>query len=366
MRRKCLWYIGLGLAIGWLTGCAGVESHRTSDQTPSPARQVLVGQEGQKSETQAQPPPRDVALTEGPRIKVVYPPTANPYASYSVRAAKPAAPPPPPTAKPPDEVIQVGGSEQKTAESKQTALSVISSGLSTLPPPTGDATEKGNPAAAAPRPIELQKPALSPVAVALEHLRNHRPAEALAVLKQYDNATQELLICLLALTTRLGEDNLSNPDEVKVLIDQLQGLIDQLRPRAALVLDKMRLCEWIRSFGHFKLAPGTYHPGDPVDVYVELRNFTCTDHNGQWETRLASTITLKDQNDHVVELLRDPIRPDCSQTLLHDFFSHYRFELDRRMEPGTYKLCIKVTDVPTGRTAEQAIDLRVVPRPNAE
>src|SRR5262249_46016651 len=115
-------------------------------------------------------------------------------------------------------------------------------------------------------------------------LLDKHPAEAVAFLKAYDQPNQELLLCLLPLAKRLTEGSLNQASrpEMTAIVDHLQSLAEPLRPRADFLMDKICFCEGAKRFGVYMPLPEDHAlqaatgdgPGELVQVYVELRNFT--------------------------------------------------------------------------------------------
>src|SRR5262249_40083871 len=134
-----------------------------------------------------------------------------------------------------------------------------------------------------------------------------RHDEALNQLRKYDAATQELLLRVLPALAQMhhkGLDRLT-PQEIAVLEEQLQSLFNMLRPRLELIIDRMCFCEYVREFGVYKPLPETHvfrastrdRPGDLVQLYAELRNFCSEAQGDHFETRLSSSVEIRDPSD---------------------------------------------------------------------
>ncbi len=208
-----------------------------------------------------------------------------------------------------------------------------------------------------------------PLVAALRCLLDQRPADAVASLKGCDPSNQEAVLNLLPLVMRLAEPGKDKPlskTEATVAVEQLNQIEEGLRLKANLVLDKMCYCNSIERFGVYEARPegSRFVPGSPVHIYVELRNFTSQPHNCCFETRLASTIKLLDGQGRAVHQLgfNDRSRPECSRSARHDYFINYSFRVPENFEPGKYELKLRVEDVPTGRAAEQTLELIVGPK----
>ncbi len=205
---------------------------------------------------------------------------------------------------------------------------------------------------------------------ALRCYLDKRPAEAIACLKDCDKLSQELLLCVLPMAARLGEGNIdhASPEEVAVMVEQLGGVEDRLRPRASLAIERMCFCRRIESFGVYEPLPDepAYRPGQWALVYIELRNFTCErrEGSGPFATRLVCSAEIRDRSGRRVwpegpgRLVFNRKGPDESRSAWHDYFDNCSLRMPM-LAPGAYSLWIEVQDAPTGRKAEHAIDFRV-------
>src|SRR5262249_11346815 len=151
------------------------------------------------------------------------------------------------------------------------------------------------------------------------------------------------------------------------LLQSFEDLEEPLRPRAALTISKARFCKWIEKYGDYDPLPDDhqFRAGDPVQLYVELRNFTCARQGPVYLTRLASTLAILDADGTVAwfQDCHDRDRPERSHTPWRDYFRNYSFYVPEKIPPGLYTLRIHVTDVPTRWTARASLDLRVTTVP---
>src|SRR5438132_1953037 len=110
------------------------------------------------------------------------------------------------------------------------------------------------------RNTEDKPPQEEPLVSAVRCFINKHPAEAVEHLKQYDKSNQRLLLSWLPLTARLTEVSLdkAGPEELTILLDQMDGLLLPLRSRAALVIDRMCFCREIVQFGDYDLLSEVY------------------------------------------------------------------------------------------------------------
>lgn len=217
-----------------------------------------------------------------------------------------------------------------------------------------------------PQPKPIPEP---PLLAALRCYLNRRPTEAVQQLERYDRPNQEMLLALLPLASLLTETSLNkaNPQQVAAVMAQLQSLLVPLRKRADLVIDKMCFCSRIDRFGVYEPLPPDYafRPGERVELYVEVQNFTSEPDGPRYVTRLISSAEIKDFAGEIVQQyeLKDKEKPDYSRTPRHDFYNKYTIPLPHDLRPNSYTLWIVVTDVPTGRTDRRSLDFRVTTLP---
>lgn len=331
MRRQGWgWLVGAGLCGTLLPACTNMLGGEASVQTPSRPAPA--------------PAPRAVAPPE---------PAPLPARLTDVVGERFAPPVPPPAPEPP-----------RPAARLEAPVEVTSAAPAPGPSPAPTAT----PSASA-KPAEE-----APVLAALRCLLQKRPEEALARLELYDKSNQELLLCLLPLIVRLSEGNLerASPQDVAVVVEELNSLAVPMRSRAALSVEAMCFCKRIETFGVYEPLPSDYRfrPRDMVQIYVELKNFTSRKRkNEAGETRhvidLASSVEVRDYaGKRVYATAFERPRPDESRTPRQDYFDSYRFCVPD-IAPGAYTLWIEVEDRGTcpPRKARRSLDFRVTNLP---
>jgi hypothetical protein len=185
------------------------------------------------------------------------------------------------------------------------------------------------------------------------------PDRALEHLKGFDATTQDFLIRVLPALARLAQKPLGqlSAEEVAVLREQLESLLETLRPYAPLMISRMCCCKWIKGYGNYEPLPEGRHfyaaskkdcrDGEEVQLYVELRNFRCELRDRYHEIRLSSSVEIRDPQDPPEAEPTWHYRfPDQRQPFLaqvHDFFYCYTFSVPH-IPPGKYRLIIQVTD----------------------
>ncbi len=200
-----------------------------------------------------------------------------------------------------------------------------------------------------------------PLLVAMELFLRNQPHEALDYLRDYPQANQDVFLRLLPVLKTMTQRRLQDlsPDEQRVLYQTLEGLMATMRGQTELMIDQMYYFEEDSDAGEyraladdheFKAGSGS-QSGDLVQVYVQVRNMTCEKRHGYYETKVSSTVRIRDAQGAECVLrnfsgrdgsgrdgcLRDKtIRPD--QSLIYNFY------VSKKMPPGNYTLSVEVRD----------------------
>ena len=244
--------------------------------------------------------------------------------------------------------------------------------LPPLAPPEPDDVRPAQHTEPAPKPMEEAKAAKrAPLVEALQCILDERHQEALKHLQAYDPETQEFYLRVLPTLTIFARKKLHelSQQEVAVLSEQLQSLLAALRPRAELLIDRMAFCEWSKGFGMYKPVDNpSFLTGDQMHIYVELRNFASERRDGFHETRLRSSLEIRDATGDKV--VRGPFavrseEPHRTRTRLNDYSNSYSLYVPPDLPPGTYQMCLQIVDqtAEPHRVARRAIEFRVTPVP---
>src|SRR5262249_27551507 len=139
----------------------------------------------------------------------------------------------------------------------------------------------------------------APLVRAVQAYLDHRPDEAVELIRGFDPANQELLLYLLPQLVKLTEGGLgkAEPQELTLMAEQFQAALDLLQSRAALMIETMCYCRRVRKYGSYDPVEDghAFAPGELVDLYVQLRNVSCEPAPGPaggagYLTRLRSTV----------------------------------------------------------------------------
>lgn len=221
-----------------------------------------------------------------------------------------------------------------------------------------------------PEPPTPSKPAPDPPVVqALCYLLDQHPDKAADLLRRYDSSQQELLQALLPLVARSSQAGLehASAEELTTLLNQVNAVAQALRARAPLALDHRTFCSCIRNFGDYEPLPPCPqfqagmdgHPGERLQVYVEVRNFTSRPRGPYHETTLSSRLEIMDFHRQVVWFKDFEPCVDRSRSPRQDYFINFQFFLPPRIPQGDYTLRVQVWDGPRpkkGRPAPRAAE----------
>jgi hypothetical protein len=203
----------------------------------------------------------------------------------------------------------------------------------------------------------------SALLLAVRACQQNKPDEAVEYLKSYDPATQQILLALMPALVRFSEGKLQQmkPEEMDVLLEQLNRVPNMLRSRASLQANNVRLCREVHNFAHVEPFPDrhVFHPGDIVYLYMELANFSpAADPRGGFIVTLVSSLELRDITGALVWRADPKEIPDHVSTPPQDYYRNFRLCVPT-VPPGVYTLTVKTTDRPTGREVRKTIEMRI-------
>lgn len=188
------------------------------------------------------------------------------------------------------------------------------------------------------------------VALRMLYLIASRRPEALQSIPQVDPEQQQFWTQMFwALSSTFDDEAMPDgAQRAAETLDQLREAVRYLEPQAALHLERTLLCRQINGFGDFvTFEQQTFHPGQPVLIYTEVRNFQSeATTEGEFRTALRSSITIQEQQTGgpVVFEYELPETEDRCRTRRNDYFHSYRIQLPRNLKPGPHVLTLEVTD----------------------
>ena len=248
--------------------------------------------------------------------------------------------------------------------------------ITTPPPPTPIAVSRPfEPMPPPPvAPAQFVAEPKDPLIRAIELLQQNKFEEAVRQLQAYDPRTQEFLQRTLPILMRITDkkyDSLA-PTEIAVLSDQLSSLQTMLRQRAELAISKVAFCEWIKGYAVYKpvsdrhefFAANSDRPGEMVQLYVEIKNFSSIAAPNGFEANLSASVEITDEKGQRKwsHRFRSEELKLVSRTRLNDYYHSFSFYLDPCLTPGLYHVTLTMVDEtnPTApRSAKAAIPLRI-------
>jgi hypothetical protein len=294
-------------------------------------------------------------LVWGGKPEVKNPPVSETPAQQELSAILATDPPSPPHSPSPYPIVPAP--PLRPAES-----SFVQPATLKVEPATTQPEDKPPPKVAVAEKTEPPAPD-SPVVAALKCALLNDPRKAKQLLECHDAPTRERLLALLSLAADIEAGNLERlpPEDLADMLEQLRGLVESLRRRAPLILDKVSLCRRIDGFGRYETLPPEYafqagvegRPGERIQVYAEVRNFTCQPCEGCFETVLRSSLEILDEKGQHVVTLNPPERTDRRSTPRQDYFLNFEFHVPAKLPPGSYTLRVTVKD--GTRTAGQPV-----------
>jgi hypothetical protein len=217
----------------------------------------------------------------------------------------------------------------------------------------------------------------APLVAALRCALEKHPGEAGKLLEAGARPNRDLLLALLRLAAELDGRDLDRlpPEELAANLEQVAAIVRALRQKAPLALGNVHFCRRITGFGRYEALPVGHsfqagagkQPGERVQVYAEVRNFRSRLRDGQFETVLASSLEVRNEQGHREVMMNLGSCTDRSQTPRQDYFLNFQFHVPPRLPPGLYTLWVTVKDVtPRGgepgpaREARTSLDFKVV------
>jgi hypothetical protein len=213
-------------------------------------------------------------------------------------------------------------------------------------------------------PAPAPAPTPPPEPAAIRALRGHLERDEKAVreaLQDLDETDRKALSILLPIVASIGQGELAK--ELPTVLQQLELLADALRSRAPLTLGKVCFCRGIEGYGVYEPVPTSAEgmpvfvsgldgrPGERVQVYIELRNFTTRKTGPCHETRLAGMLEIipevagaRDTAGQAAVRINRPAQIDQSLSLRQDYFLNFQFNIPPRLPAGRYLLRVTVRD----------------------
>lgn len=270
------------------------------------------------------------------------------------------------SAKPADQPLQIPPVPEKVRESAPPAKSE--------PPPPAQIpaiSQETTIDSKTPEPLPPVEP-LSPLAMALEHLINNQPGKAENSLKDPMVHNQAIVTELLPLLAAVGTKDSIPAQDANRLIQATAKAQTLLRKQAELELESLQYCKQIHGFGAIEPLPSNHgfqsargtHPGEKVQVYVEVQNVHWQKQGEEFEATLSSSLEIHDSQGKVVNMTF-PARTERTKAARNDYYLSFQFRVPAKLPAGLYTLWIRVEEPSgeksTGRTCKRSMDFRVAP-----
>lgn len=202
---------------------------------------------------------------------------------------------------------------------------------------------------------------------ALRAFLRNRPNEAVRLLQPLDRFNQDITLALMPLLVRGAQMNpAANPEEIAMMVEQLDALARKLEPRAALKVDKVSFYRKFEGFGRFEPWPETkpYGPNDLALLYLELRNIGNEPAPGPrgepYLNRFSVGLEVRDAKQNLIEQtdpndFRRRVKVSWypyiirTRTPIRDYCQTYRISVPT--QPGVYTVTVEVRDPVRGRSA---------------
>ncbi len=208
-----------------------------------------------------------------------------------------------------------------------------------------------------------------PIVRALECMLDNRLEEAQHELRVYDAGTQEFLLRMLPPLSIVAKNTKLSAADSAALSEQMKSINRYLQQNAAFTLPKMCFCELdsIKGYAIYKPLPPDpeFVAGQYVQIYFELKNFASKQSGGDFETKFAGRIEIRDDKGKVVypySFPKDQLKL-VSRERLGEYYHKFGVPLPSYLQPGFYTLVVEMTDETLAdappRTARGSLPLRI-------
>ncbi len=150
-----------------------------------------------------------------------------------------------------------------------------------------------------------------------------------------------------------------------VALRHLSQASEPLRKAAKLSLSSACLCRKVIGFGQYEIFPTTeFTRQQNALVYCEIENFMPIEIGNatetSFQTKISSSLWIEDDAGQTVQRTDFPAVSDYARKARTDFFMHVPIHFNQ-LEPGTYKLFLKVHDLGSNKvtTLDQPIQFNI-------
>lgn len=150
-------------------------------------------------------------------------------------------------------------------------------------------------------------------------------------------------------------------DRASQTVVQLDTAVKRLSEKATLEVRNVNFCQQIDYYGNYvKFAKDEFRPGQEVLVYAEVDRFTSEPTpDGQYRTRLRSTIDLLSPSGENRQHIEFTATEDLSRTVRRDYFHNYQFTIPDRLPLGPHTLKLTIFDELGNKMASYSVNFLV-------
>ena len=128
-----------------------------------------------------------------------------------------------------------------------------------------------------------------------------------------------------------------------------------------LKVHNLAFCTEIHSYGFYKpFATQEFRPGQVVQLYAEVENFTNEECSRGFRTALHSTYRIRDSQGRNVKEHDLGLSEEFCRNARRDYFIRYCFHMPASMDPGRYTLWLTIEDMPGQKFGQASIEFAVV------
>jgi hypothetical protein len=150
-------------------------------------------------------------------------------------------------------------------------------------------------------------------------------------------------------------------DRASQTVVQLDMAVKRLSEKATLEVRNVNFCQQIDYYGNYvKFGKDEFRPGQEVLVYAEVDRFTSEPTpDGQYRTRLRSTIDLLSPSGENRQHIEFTATEDLSRTVRRDYFHNYQFTIPDRLPLGPHTLKLTIFDELGNKMASYSVNFLV-------
>ncbi len=165
--------------------------------------------------------------------------------------------------------------------------------------------------------------------------------------------------------TVLSEPTSSDAKSDERRAAEIRAAVDAIEHRMPLIVDDVRLCEKVDSFGVFEtIRPGKLHAGSSLVVYAALSGLTYEPDGDAFRARVTPRVELiRAEGGPAVWAQEINTVEDLCRQRRRDFFLGSVITLPETLKAGDYRLRLRITDEVVGHSVNKTIAVAVGDKP---